>query len=261
MGQAMEERDELMCSAPPKIIEKVLSVVIPPACREEVLGDLYEGCGSSGQYIREALRVVPMVILSRIRRTADSQALLMQATALYLSFMGAAWYEGKAFLFENSGLLRLAIPPAWVLFGLIFDDVYARPGKRSLFKQMRGPVIGFGFAYLSQVALPADSRILALPPQVMYFGGAAGLLFSIGLRYLFPPVIDRPAGAGGPALWLKHTTEPFRIAPQIVLISRTLAFVLVLAFVAGQMGGRLLAAALVLVSVLVLILRELRRRW
>lgn len=250
-----------MCSPPPKIIEKVLSVIIPPACREEVLGDLYEGCGSSGEYIREALRVVPMVILSRIRRTADSQVLLMQATALYLSFLGAAWYQGKAFLFEDSGLLRLSIPPLWVLFGLIFDDVYTYSDKRSLLKRMRGPVIGFGFAYLSQVTLSADNRTLALPPQVMYFGSAAGLLFSIGLRYLFPPVIDRPAGAGAPALWLKHTAEPFRIAPQIILIARTLAFVLVLAFVAGQMGGRLLAAALVWVSVFLLILRELRRRW
>ncbi len=249
-----------MCSAPPKIIARALSVVIPPACREEVLGDLYEGCGSSGQYVREALRVVPMVIFSRIRRTADSQVLLMQATALYLSFMGAAWYQGEAFLFQNSGLTRLAIPPACVLFGLIFDDVYACPGKPSLFKQMRGPVIGFGLAYLSQVALSADSRALALPPEVMYFGSAAGLLFSIGLRYLFPPVVDRPAGAGGPALWLKHTAEPFRIAPQIALIARTLAFVLLLAFVAGQVGGRLLAAALVLVSVFLLIFRELRRK-
>jgi hypothetical protein len=95
----------------------------------------------------------------------------------------------------------------------------------------------------------------------MFFGSAAGLLLSIGLRYLFPPVIDRPAGAGGPALWLKHTAEPFRIAPEVMLIGRALAFVLVLAFVAGQVGGRLLAAALVLVSVFLLILRELRRWW
>lgn len=250
-----------MCSAPPKIIEKALSLVIPPACREEILGDLYEGCGSLGQYVCEALRVVPLVILSRIRRIVDSQVLLMQAMALYLSFIGAAWYEGKVFLFEDSGLLKLAIPPACVLFGLIFDDVYAYPGKRSLFKQMRGPVLGFGFAYLCQLAVSADNRVLALPPQVMFFGSATGLLFSSGLRYLFPPVTDRPAGAGGPALLVKHTAEPFRIAPEVMLIARTLAFVLVLAFVAGQMGGRLLAATLVLVSVFLLIFRELRRRW
>ncbi len=250
-----------MRSAPPRIIAEILSVVLPPACREEVLGDLYEGCDSLGQYLREAMRVVPMVIVSRIRRTADSQVLLMQAAALYMSFLGAGWNEGKTFLFESSGLLRLAIPPAWVLFGLIMDDAYAVPGKRSLLKKMRGPVLGFGFAYLSQVALSADNPLLALPLRVMFFGSAAGLLFSVGLRYLFPSAIDRPAGAGGPALWLKHTTEPFRVAPEVTSIAKTLAFVIVLAFAGGQLGGRALATALVLVSVLLLIVRELRRRW
>ncbi len=250
-----------MRSAPPRIIEKILSLAVPPACREEVIGDLYEACDSSGQYIREAIRVVPMVILSRIRRTADSQVLLMQATALYLSFMGAAWYEGKSFLFEDSGLLRLAIPSVWVLFGLIVDDAYARPGKRSLFKQMRGPVLGLAFAYLSQEALSADNRLLALPSLVMFFGSAAGLLLSVGIKLLFPSAIDRPAGAGGPALWLKHSPEPVRMASEAMLIAKTLAFVLGFAFIGGQMGGRWVAMALVLISVLLLIVRELRRRW
>ncbi len=250
-----------MRSALPKIVEKIVSFALPPACREEVLGDLYEGCDSPGQYIREALLVVPMVILSRIRRTADSQVLLMQGTALYVSFMGAAWYEGKSFLSEDSGLLRLAIPPAWVLFGLIVDDAYARPGKRSLFTQMRGPVVGLAFAYLSQEALLADNWLLALPPKIMFFGSAAGLLLSVGVRFLFPSVIDRPAGAGGPALWLKHTPEPFRIAPEAVSIAKTLALVFVVAFVGAQVGGQSLAIALILISVLLLIFRELRRRW
>ncbi len=250
-----------MRSAPPKLIEKIVSLALPPACREEVLGDLYEGCHSSGQYIREALRVIPMVILSRIRRTADLQVLLMQATALYLSFMGVAWYEGKSFLFENSGLLRLAIPAAWVLFCLMVDDAYARPGKRSMLKQMRGPVLGLAFAYLSQEALSADNQLLALPPRIMFFGSAAGLLLSAGVKFLFPSVIDRPAGAGGPALWLKHTAEPFRIAQESVSIAKTLALVLAVAFVGGKFGGRWVVVALVLISVGLLIIRELRRRW
>ena len=249
-----------MRSPPPEIIEKILSRLIPPACREEVLGDLSEICTSSGQFIREAMRVIPMVILSRIRRTADSQVLLMQATALYMSFMAVAWYEGKTFLFEDSGLLRLAIAPAWVLFGLIIDDAYASPGKRSLIKRMRGPMLGFGFAYLSQLFLSADNPILALPPWVMFFGSAAGLLLSTGVKFLFPPAMDRQVGAGGPGLWLKYTAEPLRIAPEAMLIIKTVGFILVLAFVGGQVGGRSLSMALVFISVLLVILRELSRR-
>ena len=57
-----------MHSAPPKAVEKIVGLLIPPASREEVLGDLFERYTSSGQYILEALLVVPMVIASRIRR-------------------------------------------------------------------------------------------------------------------------------------------------------------------------------------------------
>ncbi len=250
-----------MRAAPPKIIERILSLLIPPACREEILGDLYEGSDSLGQYLRQAFYILPMIIFSRIRRTADSQVLLMQATALYSSFLGAAWYEGKTFLFENSGLLRIALPPAWVLFGLIIEDAYSVPGKRSLLKKMRGPVLGFGLAYLSQLAFSAGRQsALSLPVRVMFFGSAVGLLLSIGLKFLFPPVVDCHISAGAPALWLKHTAEPFRITRELISIAKTLLFVLVLAFIGGQIGGRLLVLALLLISLLLLVFRELRRR-
>ena len=62
------------------------------------------------------------MIISRIRRTADPQVLLMQAFAVYLSFMGAAWFQGGAFLREQWGLLRLAIPVAVAMLGLILED-------------------------------------------------------------------------------------------------------------------------------------------
>lgn len=254
-----------MRSMPPGIIERILSLLIPPACREEVLGDLYESCESSREFIIEALRVVPMVVFSRIRRTADPPVLIMHAAVLYLSFLSAAWYAGNTFLFKDSGLLRLAIPPAWVLTGLILDDAYSLPAQqspvsqRSLLKKIRGPVLGLGLAYLSQLALSTDIG-LALPLRVVLFGSVSGLLFSTGLRYLFPPTIDRPAGAGGTAFWLKHAVEPPRIAPELMSVVKTLAWVLVLAFAGEQVGGRRLAAALIFASIFVLIVRELRKR-
>lgn len=249
-----------MRSLPPRIVDEILRLLVPSACREEVLGDLYEECDSVGQYILEALRVLPMVLYSRIRRTADPQVLLMQAVALYLSYVGAAWHEGKTFLFRDSGLLRLAIPPAWVLFGVIMDDAYVVPGKRSFVKQMRGSLFGLVFAYVSQMALSTDNRQFGLPLPVMLFGSAAGLLFSVGLRYLFPTIIDRPAGAGGPALWLKHTPEPLRTGREATDIAKASVLVLALAFIGGQLGGSLLASVLIFALVVLLILRELRGR-
>ncbi len=200
-----------MHSLPPKTVERIVGVLIPPACREEVLGDLYERCTSSGQYVVEALFVVPMVIMSRIRRTADSQVLLMQGFVLYVSYTGAAWLQNRAFLNENLGLPRLAGPCAIVLAGVILEDAYAMPGKTSSpLKPVRGLVLGFAGAYVMQGVLTAMHQSeLALPPRIMLFGSAVCLLFASALRLLFPPVTDRPIGANGPAFWLKQAgTEP-----------------------------------------------------
>lgn len=76
--------------------------------------------------------------------------------------------QGKTSLFDDAGFVKLAIPAAWIVFGVVIDDAYSSPGKRSMLKQMRGPVLGLGFAYLSQVALFTGSGRLALPPWIMF---------------------------------------------------------------------------------------------
>jgi hypothetical protein len=111
-----------MYSGPLKTAEAIVAVFVPPACREEVLGDLHERYSSSGQYGLDALRTIPRVIMSRIRRTADPQVLLMQAFALYVSFLGAAWLKDGAFLSERWGLPRLAIPAGMAMLGLVLDQ-------------------------------------------------------------------------------------------------------------------------------------------
>src|SRR4029077_9535291 len=98
------------------------AVLIPCACREEVLGDLQERSTSSAQYCSDAIRTVPLVILSRIRRTANPQLLLMHAFILYLSFYAVAWFKSPALLYEPWGLWRLAIPGAVTLLALVLED-------------------------------------------------------------------------------------------------------------------------------------------
>jgi hypothetical protein len=90
-----------MYSRPSKIAEAVVSVLVPPACREEVVGDLHERFKSPLQYAADALHTVPLVIISRMRRTADPQILVVQAFALYMSFLGAAWLRDGAVLREQ----------------------------------------------------------------------------------------------------------------------------------------------------------------
>ena len=129
-----------MPSGPSKSAETIVGILTPPACREEVLGDLHERYRSPLQYGLDALGAVPLVILSRIRRTADPQVLVMQAFALYLSFLTAARFQDASLLQAQWGLLRLAIPAGMTLFGLILEDAYAIPGRRSPLSLVRGPL-------------------------------------------------------------------------------------------------------------------------
>jgi hypothetical protein len=183
-----------MSGSPPKAIQATAALFIPCACREEVLGDLEERWTSPMQYCRDVVQTVPLVILSRIRRTADPQLLLMHAFVLYLSFYGAAWFQGSALLYEPWGPARLAIPGAMTLLALVLDDAYAKPGRRSPLRLVRGPLLGLAWTILSQGALWAGHSSLTLPPWILLYGGAMGMLLTSALRMLFSPQSTSPQG-------------------------------------------------------------------
>jgi hypothetical protein len=204
MGEAVGERGGLMRSGPSRMAEAIVAVFVPAACREEVVGDLHERYRSSGQYGLDALRTVPLVILSRIRRTADAQVLVMQAFAWYVSFLGAAWFQDGSLLSAQWGLMRLAIPAGLAMLGLILEDAYAKPGRRSPLGLARGPVLGIGFALVSQGMFRMSNPDLALPGWITVYGCGIGFLLSSAVRMLFPPVANQLQGVHGPAHWLKQ---------------------------------------------------------
>ena len=208
MGEAVGKRGALMNSGPSKAAEAIVALLVPPACREEVLGDLHERYGSPRQYGLDALRTVPLVIVSRIRRTADPQVLLIQAFALYVSFLGAARVADAALLNEQWRLLQLAVPAGMALLGLILEDTYAPPGRRSPLSLVRGPVLGLGLAFVSQGVFWAGNQDLAVPLRIMIYGCAMSLLLSSAVRMLFPPATDQLQGANAPAFWLKQAQGP-----------------------------------------------------
>ncbi|HWC00724.1 MAG TPA: hypothetical protein VG672_28655, partial [Bryobacteraceae bacterium] len=155
-----------MASGPSRIAEAIVGLLIPPACREEVLGDLHERFQSRWQYAADVLSAIPLVILSRMRRIADPQILLIQAFVSYLSFLAAAWLADRTLLYEQRGFLRLAIPAILILLGLILDDTYAKPGQRSAANLTRGPLLGVMTALASQGMLWAGNTGLALPAWI-----------------------------------------------------------------------------------------------
>lgn len=186
-----------MKARPPKAIETLLAFLIPVACREYVLGDLHERFTSTRQYVVDGARTVPYVILSRIRRVTDMRVLLMEASALYFSFMSAAWkLEGIAFLHEERSFLRLAIPTVVTLLVLITGDSYSDPGfPKSPLRPILEAIVGVGSAFLSEVALEAANPTLALPRLVMLSGSTMGIVLVSALRIVFPRNTNRPRGA------------------------------------------------------------------
>lgn len=77
-------------NAPPPWLEKIVLGLIPPRARETVAGDLCETYTSPRQYAREALRTVPQVIVSQMRRNLNLPALILQTGLVYFCLGPAA---------------------------------------------------------------------------------------------------------------------------------------------------------------------------
>jgi hypothetical protein len=186
------------------IIEAIPWLLLPPACREEVLGDLRERYRSPGQYLAEAVQVVPCAVYSRICRTTDGVVALMQAGAMYTALVVAAWWLHRALFMDRRSLACLAIPPAIVVLATIVGDAYNDLGRRWPLKLWFAPATGFALACVAQLTLPA----WALPVAVFAWGGVTGLLCVLTLRLVFPPVYDLPQGVSGPSYWRKLEPVP-----------------------------------------------------
>lgn len=180
-----------MESGPPKIIERL----IPPACREEVAGDLREESAGWMQTIHALL----CVIVSRVRRTADPVVLLMEGLTLYTTFVLTASSLDRPLLFDRAGFLRLAVPSVAMLLMLVLADAYSDPSKTSPLKPMLGVLLG--------AALTVGAGTLVLPRPVALAGAGFGALLILPIRILFPPPTERLA-AKIPAFWQKVELSP-----------------------------------------------------
>jgi len=173
---------------PPKKLEKIVGALVPPACREHVLGDLYERYCGPWQYLCEALLVLPLLVLSRVRRTANPQTVVLEALVTYLSFAAAAWqFYGPAFLYDQSGLLRLALPSITALAGLLLLGAYDERGHRGLTGSLVAVALAMGAAMSFQMLLAGLVPRLRLPLNVLLAGGATSALLVAGLRVVLQP--------------------------------------------------------------------------
>jgi len=182
-----------MTTYPPQFAEDLVASLLPPACREEVLGDLFESCRSPMEYGLSALAVIPRVIFSQVRRNTDSFVFLLTACALAYSFLAGSARMSPGL---SHPLLRLGIPSAAALLCLLLCNGFAPAEERRLHAVTFDIVIAMAAAALTQLVLLALQRGLMLPGWWPSEGTALSWIAIIVLRALFPPGVKVP-----PAHW------------------------------------------------------------
>jgi hypothetical protein len=139
----------------PELAEDLVGWLLPPACREEVLGDLWESCKNPVQYTMNALAVVPRVIFSQIRRNTDSWVFLLTACGIAYSFSSGSASPSPHLAHP---LLRLAIPSIPAILTLVIRNGYASAEERRQRAITVDIVIAIGVAALTQLMLLAAFR-------------------------------------------------------------------------------------------------------
>jgi hypothetical protein len=175
---------------PPQFAEDFVGWLLPPACREEVLGDLFESCENPAQYTRSALAVIPRVIFSQIRRNTDSFVFLLTAGALAYSFIAGSTGMSPELAHP---LLRLAIPFVPALLSLLLCNGFAPAEERRLRAVTFDIVVAMAAAALTQlVLLVILQRNLMLPGWCPSQETALSWVAIILLRAIFPPGVKVP---------------------------------------------------------------------
>jgi hypothetical protein len=199
----------LMRPGPPKILEDLAKALIPPACREEVLGDLYERYKSPAQYLGDLVSTLPFVALSRIMRITDIRLLLMDALLVYGSFLAAAWYVARTLVTDEGGLVRLAIPSGLTLLAVLISDAFTAPLRRRASEWIRPLVLRLGLVALCYV--------VGLATEANVLGFFLSLMLASTARLMFEPGTRQPQGAGGPALLAGGESRPVSRTARVTM--------------------------------------------
>jgi hypothetical protein len=166
--------DRKMETRPPEVMERIVGWLVPPVCREYVLGDLSERYVSPRQYLLDALRTLPFVVASRVRRTSNpilsiiiGALLLMPGTALFWESPPENWL--------------VAIVPAIVgSLLLTLRDAYRTPGVTSLRASAIDVAITASGVLLSQLSLASIFTGFAVSfDGVAAYAGVMTLIFFV----------------------------------------------------------------------------------
>ena len=202
-------------------LERAAGALLPPSARESVLGDFRERNQTSTRYFMDAARAIPLVILSRMRRTTDPETLLTETLGLYLAWCLAAWISSDA-LTQTWGLLLLAGPAAVAMFSMMLGDAWTARGYRR--PAIGRAIHGGGWALVSQVIFALCP--VHLPLVTVLVGLGLSLFVSAAVGWISPAV------PGAPMAWEDQVIRITEIVVGVISLSAAVAWVAPLALVA-----------------------------
>ena len=140
---------------PPTLLEKFVLLLIPPAAREIVAGDLCELYRSPAQYAGEALGALPFIVLSQAWRKADLPVLLLQGLVL------AGWFA----LLSGSTDFAVGATAAILMGGLLLKAYRGRERP-----SLRGAILTLVAAGIAaQICVMAGARFWPDGQVLPYF--------------------------------------------------------------------------------------------
>ena len=167
-----------MTPRPPAGIESAVGLLVPPLAREHVLGDLAERYTSPAGYLLDALRSVPAVVISQIRRTSLFYLWPMIGFALIIAFGRGAqsWWP------------HAVIPAVITLLAFMLRDAYRVP---DLSRPRRKGLVDIAIVAMTVVASEA-ALTLWHPEWVITSEGLRGGAFALAVLYLLR--LQNPTG-------------------------------------------------------------------
>lgn len=162
------DRRPTLEARPPVLIEAVVRTLIPPACREHVVGDLWERYRSPWQFALDAARTIPFVLASQIRRTSTVAGVVIHVFLLLVGFSVGAGRPWPAVVAAGGTLL-----------GFVLRDAY-RLGFSISVKQVSIDLVFGGIGLVVSQAIVA----LALPGQLLPLRAYAFSAASFGVLFL-----------------------------------------------------------------------------
>ena len=145
------DRRPTLETRPPVLIDAVVRALIPPACREHVIGDLWERYRSPWQFVLDAAGTIPFVVASQIRRTSTLAGVIIHAFVLFVS-LGVGSKRPVAAVAALGG----------AMLGFVLRDAY----KRGISVSVRQVAIDLAFGAGGLIASQAIVA-LALPGELL----------------------------------------------------------------------------------------------